>query len=271
MNGNAKKAFGVAGSAIMLVSLGAGGAAAATQREAHADSAIDQVEQQAEIAIQNVSEIDRVQGSFSYVQGEIASIETIRKNLATASKYLCGSEAAGASSEAVPPEDWVIAVKGDVANSYYATIAELTETGAAQLTMGCSCIGNPADGTASANAEVLGVTMQSIIERAGVSGEANTIVFTSADGYEIAIPLFYVMQHFSLIAYDINGEPVANSMGGSNQLWLGSTAASYFSRDIVEISFESRETPPPTPGTEAAGDAYANVPNVSFAEGGELA
>ncbi len=85
------------------------------------------------------------------------------------------------------------------------------------------------------------------------------------------MPAIYVQQHFSLIAYRINGEPVANSMGGVNQLWLGSTAASYFARNVESITFETRQTPPPVPGTEEAGDAYANVPSVSFTEGGEAA
>lgn len=268
MNDTAKKAFGVAGSAMMLVSLGAGGAAVAMQQEAHAEPA---AERQAGTGERAMTEVDRVKGSFSYTQDEITPVDEIKKNLATASKYLCGANGADGGAEEASPENWVISVKGDVAHPYFATISEMTKTGAAQLTMGCSCIGNPADGAASANADVLGVTLQSIIEQAIVSDDANTVVFTSADGYAIELPLFYVMQHFSLIAYDINGEPVANSMGGSNQLWLGSTAASYFSRDIVEISFETRVTPPPTPGTKAAGDFYANVPNVSFVEGGELA
>ena len=82
----------------------------------------------------------------------------------------------------------------------------------------------------------------------------------------MAVPLFYVQQRYSVLAFNLNGEPLANSMGGANQLWLGSTAASYFAQDVVEITFESRQTPPPTPGTAEAGDAYATVPNVSIVQ-----
>lgn len=142
---------------------------------------------------------------------------------------------------------------------------------AAQVTMGCSCAGNPAGGLAAGNADVLGVTMLSIMNRANVAEDVNTIVFTSSDGYEIALPFYYVAQRFSLIAFDIAGEPVANSMGGTNQLWLGSTAANYFARDVATITFETREIAPPTPGTAQAGDTYANVPNISVTDGAAVA
>lgn len=62
----------------------------------------------------------------------------------------------------------------------------------------------------------------------------------------------------------INGEKLDASIGGDNQLWLGSTSGSYFARDIVSISIETRQTPPPAPGTAEAGDSYANVPNVAI-------
>ncbi len=56
-----------------------------------------------------------------------------------------------------------------------------------------------------------------------------------------------------------------------NQLWLGSSSARYFARNIVSITLEARQTPPPAPGTPEAGDTYANLPNVGVAYGGEIA
>ena len=143
---------------------------------------------------------------------------------------------------------------------------EATET----LVLGCSCAGNPADGAASVNAEVTGIALGTLLAAAEPSADANTIVFTSADGYEVALPLYYVEQRYCPIVFDVNGSPLIESVGGANQLWLGSTSARYFARDIVKIELEERETPPPAPGAGDVGDAYANLPNVGVYFGGEV-
>lgn len=70
---------------------------------------------------------------------------------------------------------------------------------------------------------------------------------------------------------DVNGSPIAESAGGTNQLWLGSTSARYFARDITGITLEKRQTPPPAPGSDEADDEYANLPNVGVYFGGEIA
>lgn len=267
MEDKTKKIMAITSSALMLTTMSVGSAIA------EAGTGDSTALAATESNVQDVSKstsIKVVEGVFSYTQGEITPTSAIKEAFASASKYLCGSGYVDGASEAVSPQDWTIAVHGDVENAYSATLAEMSEKGAAKLTMMCTCAGNPAGGIASADADVLGVSVASIMDEARVFESANTVVFKSSDGYEIALPLRYVKQKFSIIAYDINGEPVANSMGGSNQLWLGATAASYFARDVVEITFETRDTPPPRPGSAEAGDAYANVPNVCITQGEEI-
>ena len=152
------------------------------------------------------------------------------------------------------------------------TIAELQEDPAAQtVLMGCSCAGNPADGRATVNAEVTGVSVKALIQKAGRTLDANTVVFTSADGYEVALPLDYVVNRYCPIVFDVAGSPIAESVGGANQLWLGSTSARYFARNIVSITVEARDVVPAAPGTDAADDDYANLPNIGVDFGGEVA
>ena len=273
MKEQTKKIAGVTGSALLLASMGAAGIAALPQQDAFAEPAADAAATEVADAVaaapgKVTSAV--VEGVFAFTQGDVTPIETIRQQFANAPAYLCGSEMPAADATAVDPGEWKITVGGDVQNAYIATLDAMAEEGSAQLTMGCTCAGNPADGRATVNAEVLGVRLAYIAHEAQPSEGVNTVVFTSEDGMEIALPYSYVRNHFSLIAYDVNGEPIANSMGGSNQLWLGSTAASYFARNVVSIDFETRQTPPPTPGTAEAGDAYANVPNVSVTDGGAL-
>ncbi|MDR0514188.1 MAG: molybdopterin-dependent oxidoreductase [Coriobacteriaceae bacterium] len=217
----------------------------------------------------SVNTLSRVEGSFVFNQTSLSSLEELNRALNNAAKHLCGSgfltdQAAGARSAA----DWQISVSGAVDSQFNATLNELSKEGKARITMGCSCAGNPAGGLGTANVEVSGVTLTSIMRKAGVSDEANTIVFRSSDGYEVALPLSYVKQRHCMIAYAMNGEELKDSIGGSNQLWLGSTAALYFARDITSIRFESRETPPPAPGTQEAGIPYANMPGIGIMSSG---
>lgn len=228
----------------------------------------DAIEAQTSPAVQ----LAAVEGSFDWTQGEVTPTGAIASALGTAPDYLCGANEASLTD--VAAEDWAISVGGEVGNPYSMTVAELQADPEVQsVLMGCSCQGNPADGRASVNAMVTGVAVSMLLNKADVAPDANTVVFTSADGYEVALPLRYVIQRYCPIVFDVNGSPIAESVGGTNQLWLGSTSARYFARDIVAITLEARDEAdvPAAPGSQEAGDAYANLPNVGVYFGGEVA
>ncbi len=269
MTHTAKKFAGVAGSALLLTSLGA------TSAVALAEESADQTPAAATQSTQDIAgntaqrSYEVVEGTFSFTQGDVTSTDTIAQVIGKTAAYLCGSSFIG--GEAGNAAEWRIAVSGDVENAFVAPLGELEESGEAHMILGCSCAGNPEDGLASVNAEVTGVTIAHILERAQPAEGANTIVFTSADGYEVALPLSYVAQRASMIAYAVNGAELGDSVGGTNQLWLGSTAANYFVRNVESIAIESRESAPAAPGSPEAGDTYANVPNISVVYGGAAA
>lgn len=262
-----KRIAGVAGSALMLGLMGAGATVAFAQETV-----------QPEIVAVDASQlggarktVSNVEGAFSFNQGSVDPTDAFARMLSRASVNLCGSsftETSGNAEGSGPAGAWVVSVGGEVEHAFSATLDELAEKGVQHAVMGCSCGGNPAGGTASANAEVEGVSLQAMLEMARPNEGANTIVFTSYDGYEVALPLFYMQHHYALIASALNGAPLEDSIGGTNQLWLGSTSAFYFARDIVSIDIETRQTPPPAPGTEEA--ERANLPNVSVTRGGEM-
>ena len=214
--------------------------------------------------------LDVVEGSFGYTQSAAATNEELRNNVG-ASQFLCGANPAG-GAPSVAAEEWQISVGGAVSRPYTATLEELSATKEVQqVLLGCSCAGNPADGRASANALVSGISALTLIDIAGADADANTAVFTSADGYEVALPLSYLRNRYCPVVFDVNGAPLAESVGGVNQLWLGSTAASYFARDVVAVTLECRETPPASPLSDEARAAYENLPNVGVLLGGEVA
>ena len=100
-----------------------------------------------------------------------------------------------------------------------------------------------------------------------MSDEANAITFVSSDGYEVTLPLSYVLQRASMIVYQLNGEPLSTSVGGTNQLWLGSTSARYFASDVVEVRVTCEDEVPAIPGSPASDDRASNVPNVGVTAG----
>ena len=166
-------------------------------------------------------------------------------------------------------DDWSIAVGGDVANPYNATIGEIAQDdGTLSQIMGCSCAANPAGGRAVVNADVSGVSLAALIERARPAANANTVTLTSADGYTMSLPLDYVMQRRAIIASAINGEDLGASVGGTNQVWLDGTAAKYFTRNVVSIEVTAEAVAPAIPGSEdAPEDQYVNRPNVGILAG----
>lgn len=67
----------------------------------------------------------------------------------------------------------------------------------------------------------------------------------------------------ALVAYEIAGEPVYQTLGNANQVWLGGASANYFARDVVEIRVEALDEEPAAPGE---GIDYA-IPNVAVSAG----
>lgn len=269
MKENSLKAAGIASSALLLAAMSANAGVALADTPAQ-DAQNDAPGTAANVFDQVITsvtvKVDEVRGMFYYTQEEVTPTDKIARALNESPDYLCGSDFQGTQGDSV--DTWIINVKGDVANQFSATLEELEESGRFEVLMGCNCAGNPADGTSTVNADVTGITVASILAAADVEPDANTVVFTSADGYEVALPLDYVMQRPSLIVYAINGEEMTGAVGGVNQLWLGSTSARYFVRNVETIAFETRAEVPPVPGTEAAGDTYANVPNIGIQYGG---
>ena len=209
-------------------------------------------------------------GEFTFCQTEVATNEELAARLAGASKYLCGSQLVE-QNQGVAPEEWEFAITGSVRHPEVMSLGEYLDSDRSEtVVMGCTCLGNPVDGNATANAKVTGLPIRELMAMVEPDEGVSTMVLVSADGYEVALPYTYVVQRRSSIVFAVNGAPLAESVGGSNQLWLGSTPASYFARDIVEIRLEDRQTPPPSPSSAEARAAYQNLPNIGVLYGGKV-
>lgn len=267
MRDKTKVLAGITGTGLMLAGMGVGAVTAFASGFESDAALLESVE--VDGGQNGVREVPNVQGRFSFSQEQVTPVGEIAKNLGNASRHLCGANAMEETD--IDAADWTISVYGEVKNPYEMTVAELQEDPAVQsVLMGCSCAANPVDGRASVNAEVTGVAVKTLVDKASVREGVNTIVFSSSDGYEVALPLQYVIQRYCPIVFDVNGSPIAESVGGTNQLWLGSTSAKYFARNIVSIQLEKRDVPPEIPGSEEAEKEEANLPNVGIYFGGDV-
>lgn len=220
--------------------------------------------------------VHNVQGTFSYSQDVVTPTEQIAHDLRGVGHVLSHEEPAATVAKRTAPADplsWRVTVGGFVGMPFTATLGELAQTGTRRAVMSYTCMNNPSDGRATANADTTGVTLASMLARAGVREGANAVTFVSADGYEISLPLAYVTEHAGMLAYKLNGEPLERSVGCTNQLWLTGASAHYFVRDVeaVRVSKVSEADLPPVPGSPASGDHFRNRPNVGVLGGYSIA
>lgn len=264
------KTIAAGAASVLALTAGVAGVAIAADASPAAAAPVEAAAAEQVLAARVMS--PEVVGTFGFTQDEVSSNDEIARNLAEGSRYLCGARASEANG-AERAENWVLTVEGAVERGFSATVQEIAQTDAVQsVIMGCSCLGNPTDGRATANALVRGISAMTLVEMAQPSEAANTVVFTSSDGYEVALPLSYLRSHYCPIVFDVNGSRLEQSVGGTNQLWLGSTPASYFVRDVVSVRVEERDVAPTSPTSDEARAEYAaNLPNVGVLLGGEVA
>lgn len=212
---NKRKVLGAVGAAVLL----ANGAAIADQAEAN-------IIVNTEAQEKEYQEVANVAGEFSFHQEAITPSDEIFNIFGTAATGICAKPAFAMDATA---EDAVyyVNVSGKVKRNYSATLAQLKENGGVKRVMVCSC----ATSSALAQSSITGVLVKDMLALAGVEEDANAIAFKSADGYTATLPLQYVLDKEAVLAWQI-GDSV-NPAG--LQVWMPSTAAKYFTRQVAEI------------------------------------
>ncbi|WP_080798340.1 molybdopterin-binding protein [Arabiibacter massiliensis] len=163
MNETTTKVAGAFASLTLLV--GAGAAVAVPAIQDGADEAVRAgvTAEDGAASESPLTNVSRVVGNFSFDQGVLSSNEEISNVFCKAAATLCSS-LPGYGIERMQSS---IDVSGDVGNAFSATVDEMKgEKGAASHVMACACASNVAGGGAIANAEVEGVSLESIAEMA---------------------------------------------------------------------------------------------------------
>lgn len=223
--------------------------------------------------------VHNVQGRFSFTQNVVTPTARMVRDLGGTSTVLCPDSADAAATGIDEAWEARLASSGSLADALAGTLevgglvrhpvrsplGELTGRGGLESRlMAYTCADNPPDGRATANAMVDGVDLVRLIDQAAPESAANVARLVSADGYEVRVPLDYLLSHGAMVVCQVNGLPASQVVGATTQLWIGATAARYNVRDLARVVVERVEEDqvPPAPGSAASGDGYTNRPNV---------
>ena len=160
MNGRTAAALA---SATVLAASGVLAAAPALAQDASTAPAGTEIEQASGAQAEGIVSVAQVQGEFTYTQDALTLNDSIANVFMRAAASLCAT----APDKAVACNAVAIAISGDVANSFIATVGEMSEAdGSTTYTMGCTCASNGPGGGGVANAEVEGVSLASVYAQA---------------------------------------------------------------------------------------------------------
>jgi DMSO/TMAO reductase YedYZ molybdopterin-dependent catalytic subunit len=116
---------------------------------------------------------------------------------------------------------WSLQVKGLVAKPLTLSYAEFVRSGPpVERYQTLECISNEVGGDLIGNARWKGVRVRDILAPAQIRPEATAIVWRSADGYFESVPLAVALDPESLLAYEMNGEPLPQKHGAPVRVLL---------------------------------------------------
>lgn len=205
--------------------------------------------------------IANVQGAFSYDQEIITPADEIFNLFGTVVTGMCAKP--GFDLE-TGKADYYVNVGGKIKQSYTVDLKQ-TE-GQTSHTMLCSC----STGAATANANIVGVKLESVLSLAEMDESVNTVRVTGSHGYSMAMPLSYAPEKQAMVVYPINDQDVPSG----TQLRAPGTVAKYFIRDVVDIELTAEETVPEIEQRDEALRAEVAIVNRAegaFAVGDEIA
>jgi DMSO/TMAO reductase YedYZ molybdopterin-dependent catalytic subunit len=114
----------------------------------------------------------------------------------------------------VKPETWRLDVHGLVGSRLALSLDELRAMPVFEQYATLACISNEVPAKAIGNALWKGVRLADVLERAGGPGRgAVDLVFTCADNYTDSIPMAKALEKTTILAYEMNGEPLPKLHG----------------------------------------------------------
>lgn len=113
----------------------------------------------------------------------------------------------------VAPGDWSLRIHGMVERELRMTFDELLAEPMVEADITLSCVSNEVGGNLVGTARWLGVRLDDLLARVGVSPEADQIVGRSVDGFTAGFPVSVLDGRDALVAVGMNGEPLPQRHG----------------------------------------------------------
>lgn len=113
----------------------------------------------------------------------------------------------------VDAKEWVLTVKGLVDAPFNINYDEIKSMDSREQFATLSCISNKIGGGLVSTALWKGIPLKDLLARAKVKPGAKYIVFRCSDGYDVGIPLESGLMDGTILAYDMNNEPLTNDHG----------------------------------------------------------
>ena len=201
---------------------------------------------------QTCAQVPNVQGAFSFDQNVLTPGDEVFSLFGTAATALC-AKPAFAMQDTDVAENYYVNVHGRLKKEKSYTLAELKQQGGTQRVMVCSC----ATGPALAQARVTGVAVNDLLALSEVTGDANAIAFRAKDGFTTTMPLKYVMEKQAMLVWKVGDDE--NPVG--LQVWMPSTVARYFTRQVAEIEVLHMDELPEVKGLAADQQAKVTIRN----------
>lgn len=121
-----------------------------------------------------------------------------------------------------PPPGWKLKITGLVDKPFELSLDELKAMPAVEEMRTFECISNPVGGDLISNAMWKGVRLKDLLAQAGVKAGAKELKLESFDGWYTSIPIELGMRDNSLLAYEMNGEPLPAEHGAPLRcIWPG--------------------------------------------------
>ena len=114
---------------------------------------------------------------------------------------------------AINLDTYQLAINGLVRNPYTLTWPDIQALPVVEQMHTLECIGNPVGGHLIGNILWKGISLLSILERAMPLNKARYLVMSAADEYFTAVPLDLAMDERSLLALEVNGQPLPAAHG----------------------------------------------------------
>ena len=185
-----------------------------------------------EAEVKVYDKIANVQGAFAYNQDVITPADEIFNIFGTAVTGICAKPVFELETSKA---DFYINVGGKINHAYTVNLKDMEDQESSALML-CSC----ATGAATANADVVGIKLDSILSLAEIDEDVNTVNVIGSDGYQMALPLNYALEKQAMLVYRVNDQEVPSG----TQFWVPGTVAKYFIRDVVDIELTAEDEVP---------------------------